>query len=440
MNIPSNVQIVLDILHENGHSAYLVGGCVRDHLLNREPKDYDISTSAKPEEVQQLFDKTIPTGIKHGTVTVVLDGENIEVTTYRKDGNYSDGRRPDSVEFAETIEEDLSRRDFTMNAIAFDGENYIDPFNGREDLQYGFIRAVGKPLERLKEDALRMLRAIRFAGQLGFNINIDTMEAIKTSSHLISNVSIERQREELCKILQSDKPSIALRLLHKSTLLQYIIPELNSCVGFDQYSPYHDKCVFEHTLEVLDNVPPFLEVRLAALFHDTAKPNTFSLDEKGIGHFYGHQSEGAELTQKIMQRLKFDTRTVKTVSMLVNEHMSRPNIDQVKAIKKLIRRVGVENLNSLFKLQEADIKTHKNYEAHLDSFLLTVQKTKEILEEKQPFSVKDLDINGHDLIEIGFEKGRKIGEVLNKLLELVLDQPELNTKTILLGKAKNYIK
>lgn len=425
LNIPDGAKIVIKQLQNRGYEAYLVGGCVRDSLLEKEPKDYDITTSATPDQVIELFEKVVPTGIKHGTVTVIENEESIEVTTFRKDGSYSDGRRPDEVFYSDNIEEDLKRRDFTMNAIAFDGVNYVDRHFGISDIENKIVRAVGSPNKRFKEDALRMLRAVRFACQLDFAIQTPTYYAIKDNAHLIRQVSNERVRDELVKILMSDNPSMGIRMLADSGLLQHIIPELDKCVGFNQQNPHHDKDVFNHILAVVEATPAILEVRLSALFHDIAKPETFTVDEQGIGHFYTHEIVGEKMTEDIMRRLKFDTTTIEVVCLLVKEHMSRYKQFSSSTIKRLINRVGAENIYNLFHLQIADILGH--VPPHdIDIVSRMKDEADRILNEKQPLSVKDLQINGHDIMRLGFKQGKEVGRILNYLLEVVIESPEMN--------------
>ena len=305
-------------------NAYIVGGSVRDFKIGiSEPKDYDITTNALPEEIIKIFDKTIPTGIQHGTVTVMINGQGYEVTTYRIDGEYLDNRRPEGVTFVSNLKEDLARRDFTINALAFNEENgLIDYFGGIEDLNSKIIRAVGEPNKRFQEDALRMLRAIRFAARLDFHIEEKTLNGIKTNCNLILNVSNERIRDELCKILISDNPSKALRLLEETKILALILPELQAAVGFNQQNPHHDKDIFEHILAVVENCPAKLNLRVAGLLHDIAKPQCFTIDKEGIGHFYGHDRKGAVLSEQILRRLKFDNESISKISTLVKEHMN----------------------------------------------------------------------------------------------------------------------
>ncbi len=424
--VPGYVLNVLDALEQNNHKSYLVGGAVRDLLLCKQPKDYDITTSALPEQVKSIFSHVVLTGEKHGTVTIVTGGGDVEVTTMRKDGVYKDNRHPESVKFTDNIVKDLSRRDFTINAMAYNNK-LIDPFGGAKALRAGEIIAVNNPDERFQEDALRMIRAIRFASQLCFIINAETFDAIKRNKDLICNISAERIRDELCKIIISDCPSMGIKLLHTSGLLEIILPEISNMVGFDQCNPYHNKNVFDHTLLVMENTSNDLISRLAALLHDVGKPKTFSLDEDEVGHFYKHHMVGADMTKDILHRLRFDTKTIDTVCLLVKEHMIR----EVPNVKRFINRVSVENLDKLFELQIADIRACAP--PHDISHILNTQKEVEkILTEKQPLTVKDLKIDGYDLIAMGMQPGKQMGKMLNDLLELVLDNPKLNERNTLL--------
>lgn len=438
IQIPKKVNRILNILNSHEYEGYVVGGCVRDAVLGREPNDWDICTNCKPEKMLEIFScfKVIPTGLKHGTVTVVIDDEHFEITTYRIEEGYTDGRHPEKVEFTNSLKEDLKRRDFTINAMAYDREEgLVDYFNGIDDIDNKKIRSVGEPIKRFGEDYLRMLRAIRFSTQLKYDLDIETFQAIRNLSKNIVNISKERVREEINKTLLAEKPSRGFRLLHETGLLKHIIPELEKCVKFHQRNPHHDKDVFDHIMGVLDNTKKDLVLRLAALMHDIAKPLCFSIDENDIGHFYRHHMMGMDITESILKRLKYDNKTIESVKILVKEHM--PKYDKVtpRVIKRLINRVGVENIERLFELQTADIMGSK--EPHDFN---AIEKAKElyfkIINENQPLSVKDLDINGYDLIQIGIPKGKEMGVILNKLLDKVLDNPELNEKKLLLNEAK----
>ena len=432
IRLPQEVEYIINTLNKNDFEAYIVGGCVRDSLLSRAPQDWDITTNAFPENIIDIFDHTIPTGLQHGTVTVVLNKDNYEVTTYRIDGDYLDNRRPNKVIFTSSIEEDLSRRDFTINAMAYNcSEKLVDPFQGKNDLTQKLVKCVGEPDLRFNEDALRMLRAIRFGAQLNFHIDDNTFNSIINNHHLIKNVSMERVRDELSKLLMSNKPSEGIRNLYKSKLLTHVLPELVGCIGFNQCNPHHNKDVFEHIMSVLDNTPASLSVRLSALLHDIAKPQCFTEDEMGIGHFYMHHLKSADIAEDVLKRLRFDNNTIKKVSILIKEHMSGYDLHRNGAIKKFINRVGIENLEDLFLLQKADILSHKE-SLDLNSILELQEAVDKILKEKQPLSIKDLAVTGSDLIVLGYSPGKLLGLTLNELVEMVLNNPELNTKEQLL--------
>lgn len=437
IQLPPSVALILNTLTCNNYKAYIVGGCVRDSLLGKSPKDWDITTSALPHQIMKLFNKTIPTGLKHGTVTVVINNEHFEVTTFRIESTYSDNRHPDQVFFTSNIEEDLSRRDFTINAMAYNkSESLVDIFHGQKDLNTKIIRCVGNPSERFNEDALRMIRAIRFSTQLSFHLDEATTSSIILNNSLIKNISMERIRDELCKILMCSEPSIGIRLLQHTRLLKYILPELNKCVGFQQHNPHHHLDVFEHTMLVLDTAPEDLIIRLAALFHDVAKPKCFTMDENGNGHFYMHEVESSIDAEKILKRLRFDNNTIKRVCILIKEHMQGNNSLKISSIKRLIARVGTENLNSLFELKIADIKAHMPPHT-FDIVYELREKAAKIISEQQPLNIKDLAIDGTDLINIGIPKGKTIGIILNNLLDAVIENPHLNNRSILLNQALN---
>jgi tRNA nucleotidyltransferase (CCA-adding enzyme) len=440
MNIPKDVEFIIDKFYENNYEAFIVGGCVRDSIRGVAPHDYDITTNALPEKIQELFEKTIPTGIKHGTITVLIDGNSYEVTTYRIDGDYIDNRRPESVEFVSDIKEDLSRRDFTINAMAYNyNEGLVDYFSGNEDLQNKLIKAVGEPDKRFNEDALRMMRAIRFAAQLGFTIEAKTLASIKKNNALINNISAERIRDEFIKIIISDNPSLGLRLLADTGILKHILPELAQCIGFDQHTPYHDKDIFNHTLSVVEKVPNLAYLRLAALFHDIAKPICFTLDENNVGHFYGHNNKGENLTRKILRRLRVDNLTTDTTCTLVKEHMNVLVDPTDIALKRMINRVGKGLVFDLFKLQRADILSSAPPFLYLQHVAIMENKINEILNSKAPLSSKELAVNGNDLIsELALKPGKHLGELLNYLLEKVLKDPSLNNREKLFELAKEY--
>ncbi len=439
--VPFNVLELLRLIDKSGLEAYLVGGCVRDCLLGKEPKDWDVATNATPEQVKQVFPYVIPTGEKYGTVTVIMDKETseimpvqmIEVTTYRSDGNYSDGRRPDEVTYSQSIEEDLSRRDFRMNAIAWNplSDDVVDPYDGIKDIENKRINCVGSAKERFSEDALRMLRLIRFSAQLGFSPRANDLLAVKDNAHLMKNVSQERIRDELIKILLSPQPGQAFGDMYITGLLDYIIPELSECAGFGQNNPHHNKDVFDHILAVIDASTCDLKVRLAALFHDIGKPRTYS-EVDGIGHFYGHQIVGAEMTTEIMRRLRFPLELTTDINKLVFEHMSRVPKIRPKNIKRMINRVGDHNMLDLIELMKADIIGHAG-EPDFTQTDLILSEYERILQEKPPMSLKDLAINGDDLIAIGWKPGKMMGAALTEAYEYMLDNPQYNTKEHLLA-------
>ena len=436
MIIPSGVKTILDTLKKSGYESYMVGGSVRDYISGTAvPKDYDIATNALPEELITLFLKTIPTGIKHGTITVVINKEGYEVTTYRIDGKYLNNRRPEAVTFVSNLKEDLARRDFTINALASNGEDgIIDYFGGLEDLKNRIIRAVGEPNKRFKEDALRMLRAIRFAATLEFHIEEKTQEAIKVNCHLILNISSERIRDELCKMLVASNSTMALKLLEETKLLGFILPELQKAVGFNQLNPHHDKDIFNHTLSVVENCPLSLNLRLAALLHDIAKPDCFTLDKDGIGHFYGHDKKSVILSQQILKRFKFDNESISEISILVKEHMNVLEKPTDASVKRLINRVSVDLIFDLFALQRADALGSSFPEIRLEQIDRVEKKTRAILKSKVPLSISDIAVNGRDLIaEFSLRPGQEIGNMLKFLLDKTLENPELNSKEQLLA-------
>ena len=445
MKIPDEIQSITEKIEERGFEAYIVGGCVRDFLLGKNPKDWDITTNAKPEEIQKIFPASFYNN-KFGTVTVVDKNakdenlRNIEITTYRIDANYSDKRHPDKIEFTPNLKDDLARRDFTINAIAKQVESrkskvksqrIIDLFGGQEDLENKIIRAVGNADERFSEDALRMLRAARFSSELNFEIEKGTFEAIKKNSALLKFVSQERIRDELEKIILSDKPSEGIELLRKSGLLKYIIPELELGVGVSQ-NHHHIYTIYEHCLLSLKYCPSEkLEVRLASLLHDIAKPQTKS----GTGPnstFYNHDFIGAKFSKKILKRLKFPGKTVDKISLLVRNHMFYYNVDEVSeaGVRRLIRRTGKENLKDLMDLRIADrlgsgVPKAKPYKLrHLEYLIEKVSK--------DPISPKMLKVNGQDIIKIlDIEPSPKIGAILKVLLSEVIEDPLKNTKKYL---------
>lgn len=442
MKIPSSVNTIIKTLYDNGFEGFLVGGCVRDSLINRNPNDYDVTTNALPEDIIRIFEKTIPTGIKHGTITVLLNKEPCEVTTYRIDGEYLNNRSPEEVTFVTNIKEDLSRRDFTINAMAYNDEKgLVDFFNGQDDLKNKIIKCVGDPDKRFNEDALRMLRAIRFSAQLDFDIEENTLAAIAHNSHLIKNISVERIADELNKCLLCSTPSKAFLLLEQTGLLQYILPDLQETVGFDQHTKYHNKDVFMHTLGVVDKVNPTLHLRLAALLHDISKPECFFIGKDNGGHFYGHDKKGAVKSTSILRKLHYDNDTVKKVHILIKEHMNVLQAPTDAALKRLINRTSKELVFDLLNLMRSDILSCAPPFLALDNVDVMTEKIIKILNSNEPLSSNDLKINGSDLIkELGMKPGKEIGETLKYLLNKTLEEPELNEKSKLLELAQAHIK
>lgn len=426
-----NIKYIISKIEKHNFKAYLVGGAVRNKILSLEVFDYDITTNALPEDIENIFPKTIPTGKKYGTITVVHDNDAYEITTFRSDGIYSDGRRPDSVSFSTELIEDLKRRDFTINALCIDiNEKLIDYFNGIDDIKNKVIRCIGNPDERFTEDALRMMRAVRFMSQLKFTIDEDTRLSIIKNNALIKKVSVERINEEFNKILLSDKPSDGIRTLVDTGLMKQIVPEFMDTIGFNQHNPYHDKDVFEHTMEVLDNTKPKLSLRLAALFHDISKPECFTQDENGRGHFYEHEVKSSQRAKLIMERLKYPNDITEDVRVLIRYHLLKSIDTKDKGVKRFINNVGIDRLEDMFELNVADIKGKSKIAdlAGFERLEILRRKCKDIIERQEPLSRKDLKINGCDLETLGIDKGHIYTEILNKVLDLVLEFPDKNNK------------
>lgn len=436
IQVPEKVSYIIDTLNRAGHQAYAVGGCIRDSILGRQPQDWDVTTSARPNEVKALFSRTIDTGIKHGTVTVLLEREGFEVTTYRVDGAYEDSRHPSQVTFTPSLTEDLKRRDFTMNAMAYNQtDGLVDVFGGMEDLKRGVVRCVGDPGQRFGEDALRMMRAVRFAAQLGFSIDEATREAVKTFAGTLSRISAERIATELTKLLVSAHPE-EMRTLYALGITAVMLPEFDAMMHTPQDNPHHIYSVGEHTVYVLMQTPCDKVLRLAALLHDVAKPSCRSKGEDGRDHFYGHPQEGSRMAEKILRRLKFDNDTVDRVCRLVQWHDDNPPLTE-KDVRRAMVRLGLESYPLLFALKRADILA-QNPDRQAEK-LCYVKEYEElyhrILEKKQCLTLKDLAVSGGDLIAAGIAPGPRLGKVLHALLELVLEDPEKNEKEYLIKKA-----
>ena len=440
INIPADANELIHTLQNNGHSAYIVGGCVRDSILGRTPHDWDICTSATPSEMLEIFKdkKIIETGLQHGTVTVVVDGEPYEITTYRIDGIYSDNRRPDTVTFTDKLVEDLRRRDFTINAMAYnDEEGLIDPFNGMEDIKYKKISCVGRAEDRFGEDALRILRAIRFAAQLEFAIMPGTDWEIHKQYKNLENISIERINSEFCKIASSDDFCVEL-LLYKD-VFSLFIPELKDMFDFSQNNPWHIWDVFGHTIHAVEYCDSDdLTVRLAVFFHDFGKPHSYQDGENGIRHFKGHGKVSADMTDSIMKRLRFDNETRNNVVELVYYHDATFEVGK-KYVKRWLNKIGEKQFRRLLQVKKADNKA-QNLELSSDR-ITELSKIEtlidEILKEDECFSLKDLAVNGKDLIGVGYKAGKELGNTLNKLLQLVIDGDCPNEKEKLLQEAES---
>jgi tRNA nucleotidyltransferase (CCA-adding enzyme) len=439
VKLDKDVVEILNKFEKNKFKAYIVGGAVRDYLLGYDINDYDIATDAKPEEVTEIFEKVIPTGVKYGTVTLVYNNKNYEITTFRKDFDYINNRKPDKVVYSEDIDEDIKRRDFTINSLYCDSKGRIrDKYSGVKDIKSKIIRTIGNPDERFKEDALRMIRAVRFMATLGFKIEEKTKNSIVKNHQLIENVSAERIKTEFDRILLSNNPGEGIRTLTDTNLMKYIIPELYKTVDFDQHSKYHDKNVYDHTIAVVENIEPKLDLRLAALLHDISKPESFTLDEELEGHFKGHHIKSADKSLEILKRLRYDNKTIENVRVLIRYHYLKDISIKEKGVKRFINNVGKERLDDIFKLNIADIKGKADMRS-IDKVYNLQKKCKEILEKQEPLSIKDLKINGNDIIKTGVKEGKKVGEVLQYLLEKVLENPALNNRKDLLEITKNYL-
>lgn len=437
---PDYILTAIKLLEESGFEAYAVGGCIRDSIMNIKPHDWDMTTSATPEEILSVFKeyRTIPTGIKHGTITVIINDSLIEITTMRIDGVYNDNRRPDNVEFTKDIVKDLSRRDFTSNAIAYNPKTgLIDPFNGYKDINNKIIKCVGNPDKRFNEDALRIIRGIRFASVLGFTIENETSDSIHRNKNLLHNVANERIREELIKLLCGiDVESI---LLEYKDVIFTVIPELKSTDGFLQHTSYHIYDVWTHTAKLVSNITNNPVFRVAALLHDVSKPDKFYIDEDGIGHFKGHAKKSAKQSVEILSRLRFPKKDIQRISEMISLHEIRPDGNR-KRIAHLCSDYSPEIILDTLELIEADSKA-KNPdfydELHSMSELAKTQ-VEEIISNNECIKINQLDINGSDIKDLGF-KGKEISLVMKLLLESVIDKEISNNKSELIKKAESLI-
>lgn len=450
IELPFKVKLIIEKLQSAGYEAYAVGGCVRDSLLKRSPKDWDITTSANPYQVKVLFDRTIDTGIQHGTVTVMIGKEGFEVTTYRVDGEYEDNRHPKQVTFTNQLVEDLRRRDFTINAMAYNpSDGLIDAFSGLNDLDEKVVRCVGSARERFDEDALRILRAIRFSAQLDFAIEENTLMAIKEKAMNLSNISAERIRDELNKLLLSNYPK-RLMMAYDTGITKVVLPEFDQMMVTEQENHHHIYSVGIHSLEALSYFAEHyplaadyqdelysrkeqLVIRWTLLLHDVGKPKTKIIGKDGEGHFYGHGALGASMAKGILKRLRFDNETIDLVYKLIYYHDYRYQPDAVH-MRKAMNQIGAENMELLFVVQLADVMAQNPVylQKKLENLELARKLFQQIIQQKDCVSLKTLAVNGRDLIQAGFRPGKEIGEKLNSLLNLVLEHPEYNTKEQLL--------
>ncbi|MBD5544179.1 MAG: HD domain-containing protein [Lachnospiraceae bacterium] len=466
INLPESVKKIIAILKQAGYDAYAVGGCVRDSLLDREPDDWDITTSALPEQVKQLFKRTIDTGIKHGTVTVLMKPDSMkayarqhvkehikeqnakelsspawetyEVTTYRIDGEYEDSRHPKEVSFTDNLMEDLKRRDFTINAMAFNEEaGIVDAFSGMEDLKKGIIRAVGNPEERFTEDALRMMRAVRFAAQLGYEIEEETKKAIKKLAYTLKNISGERIQTELVKLVMSNHPE-QMRLLYTTGVTGIIMPEFDLAMETEQNHPHHCYSVGEHIIHSMEAVDNQKVLRLTMLFHDIGKPLKHTVEADGYDHFHGHAEKSADIARDILKRLKFDNDTIDRVTRLVLYHDYKIEPEK-KYVRRAIHKIGEDIFPDYLQVQRADIAAQSDYmrKEKLERLEAVERLYEEIIRNQECVSLKTLALKGDDLMEEGIKPGREMGIILKEMLELVLEDNTRNNRKFLLEYLKN---
>ena len=451
IQVPEDVKYIIEKLNNAGYEAYAVGGCIRDSILGRTPDDWDITTSAKPEEIKALFSKTIDTGIQHGTVTVMCNHVGYEVTTYRIDGEYEDSRHPKEVIFTSNLLEDLKRRDFTINAMAYnhmenpygkelaeiqedqneeeqDMSGLVDAFGGIEDIKRKRICCVGNPIHRFEEDALRMMRAVRFSAQLGYEIEEETAAAIKELAQNLKNISAERIQVELVKLLVSAHPDY-LEKAYNLGMTKVFFPEFDMAMETRQNNPHHIYTVGEHMLHCLEHVKADKVLRLTMILHDIAKPVTLQVGEDGVDHFYGHPEKGAEMARVILRRLRFDNDTIAKVTKLVKYHDRKLSLKPEK-LRKAIVEIGPELFPMLLEVKEADMLAQSMYKREeKETELAQIRKVyQKILEEKDCLKLKDMALDGKDLIALGMKPGKELGETLQTLFEYVLENPAKNTR------------
>ncbi len=437
IQMPCQVETAIDMLEKAGFEGYAVGGCIRDTVMGRKPSDWDIATSATPDEVMEIFKsyKIIPTGIKHGTVTVVIDHFHMQITTFRTDGEYSDNRRPDSVSYAKTLKEDLSRRDFTMNALAYNRKTgIIDYFGGLSDIKQMTIRCVGSPDKRFSEDALRIMRAIRFASVLSMTMDEETHISIHKNRELLKNISAERIASEFNKLILGDY--VEKILYEYKDVIGVFIPEILPAFGFDQRNFHHIYDVWGHIVTSIAVAPKLIYVRLAMLFHDIAKPLCLKFDSHGIGHFALHPKMGKEISRQVLHRLKYDNATIKIVGFLVLYH-DTPMLPQKTEIKKWLMRYGKALIQLLLEVKIADnLAKNRSFPKRLVEAKECRAVMRKIIKNDECYSLKQLDINGSDLIKAGFSEDKTLGDILNSLLLAVIEEKCENKKEKLLEYAK----
>lgn len=441
-SVPSQALTALKILNDSGYSAYIVGGAVRDYVMGKVPHDFDITTSATPEEIKKAFFdyRTIETGIKHGTVTVIIDSMPFEITTYRIDGGYTDKRRPDKVQFSDNLKDDLSRRDFTCNALAFNPDiGVVDEYGGTDDINNKVIRCVGEADKRFNEDALRIMRALRFASVLGFSIERNTAISIKKNYHLLKYVSAERLFSELLKLLSGD--NVYDVLLTYSEVFFFIMPELYRMKDCEQLNKYHIYDVWEHTVKAVASIRNDPELRLAMLIHDSGKPSVKFRGEDGYDHFHGHPDVSAELAMQILNRFKASNQIKNHIVSLVKYHEFRPHLVSKNIYKKYIGILGIDLINELFEIRVADSLAQNPFylKSSLDSIETGRCIVNNLVAEGSCFTLKDLKINGNDLMGLGFDSSPELGLILSGLLDDVIENKVKNERTALLNRAKELL-
>lgn len=440
ITLPEKVMMIINNLQFHGHEAYAVGGCVRDSVLARKPEDWDITTSAKPEEIKKIFRKTVDTGIEHGTVTVLLGKDSFEVTTYRIDGAYEDSRHPSEVRFTNRLEEDLKRRDFTINAMAYNEDTrLVDIFGGMQDLNHHLIRCVGNPEERFSEDALRILRAVRFSAQLNFSIEEKTAEAVRKLAPNLINISAERIQAELVKLLISSHPE-RIQDACELGITKVILPEWDNMVGVRQHTPHHKYDVAQHTVRAMKNIKRDKILRLTMLFHDMGKPMMRTTDENGRDHFKGHALVSEEIARKVMRRLKFDNDTIKKVTRLVCYHDYRVEATP-QNVRRAMNRIGVDMFPYYLAVRMADVKAQSLYQRRekIENIIAMRELYKETLLRHDCVTLRQLAVSGKELMELGMRPGREMGSMLTELLEYVIDDPARNTKETLCRYVKEKL-